>query len=97
MTPAALQQSARTDAAPPPGLSPEAATLWFIKANRWEEAHDIAQEIPGRTGSWLHGLLHLIEGDPGNAAYWFHKAGKPVRNPAEINSEWETIARSLTQ
>ena len=60
MTPAALLQSALTDPAPPPGLSPEALTLWLIKANRWEEAHDIAQEIPSSTGSWLHALLHLI-------------------------------------
>ena len=95
MTPAALQQSARTDAAPPPGLSPEAATLWFIKANRWEEAHDIAQEIPGRTGSWLHGLLHLIEGDPGNAAYWFARANRPAVPPAEIDAEWDRLAEAI--
>jgi len=80
----------------PTGLSPELQALWLCKRERWEESHIIAQDIHTPTGSWVHALLHLIEGDLGNAAYWFHKAGKPVRSPADINSEWETIARALT-
>lgn len=92
MTPAALLQSALTDPAPPPGLSPEAQTLWLIKAKRWEEAHHLAQDISTRTGSWLHALLHLIEGDTGNAAYWFARAQQPTIPHSGIDSEWERLA-----
>lgn len=92
MTPAALQQSALTDPAPPDGLPREAQTLWLIKAKRWEEAHNIAQDITTRTGSWLHALLHLIEGDTSNAAYWFARAQRPTVPPSEIDAEWDRLA-----
>jgi len=92
MTPAQLLQSAQTDPAPPPGLTPEATTLWLIKANRWEDAHQIAQDIPSRTGSWLHALLHLIEGDTGNAGYWFARAGRSAVPAPEIDQEWDRLA-----
>ncbi len=95
MNPAQLRQSAATDPTPPPGLSPEARTLWLIKANRWEEAHDIAQEIPSRTGSWLHALLHLIEGDAGNAGYWFARANRPAIPASEIDAEWDRLAGAI--
>jgi hypothetical protein len=95
MTSAQLLQSAQTDAAAPASLSPEATTLWLIKANRWDEAHDIAQEIPSRTGSWLHALLHLIEGDLGNAGYWFARAGRPAVPVSEIDAEWDRLAAEI--
>ena len=95
MTIPALLQSALIDAAPPPGLSPEGKTLWHIKANRWEDAHQIAQNISTRTGSWLHALLHLIEGDSSNAAYWFARANRPPVLPAEIDAEWDRLAQVI--
>jgi hypothetical protein len=95
MTPEELLHSARTDPAPPPGLSPEATTLWLIKAGRWEDAHNIAQEIPSPTGSWLHALLHLIEGDLGNAGYWFARANRPAVAPAGIDAEWQRLAAHI--
>lgn len=29
-------------------------------------------------GAWVHAWLHRIEGDPGNADYWYRKAGRPA-------------------
>ena len=92
MTPAQLLQSAQTDPAPLDILTPEANTLWLIKAGRWEEAHHIAQDIPSRTGSWLHALLHLIEGDTSNSAYWFARAGRAAVPETEIDAEWYRLA-----
>ena len=43
-------------------------------------------------GSWIHALLHVIEGDQWNADYWFSKAGKPSRKPKEIDALWLEIA-----
>jgi hypothetical protein len=43
-------------------------------------------------GSWLHALLHVIEGDQWNADYWFSKAGKPSHGPKDIDTLWEEIA-----
>lgn len=95
MTPAQLRLSAATDAAPPPGLSREARSLWLIKKGEWDKAHDIAQDIRTPTGSWLHALLHLIEGDLGNARYWFAEAGRPAKKPSQTDELWEEIAQAV--
>jgi len=92
MTAAELAASAKNDEAPPCGLTREGEALWQAKKGDWDEAHAIAQDIETPMGSWIHALLHLIEGDLGNAGYWFHRAGKPTRKPAEIDSLWDEIA-----
>ncbi|NLT69751.1 MAG: hypothetical protein GXX91_03535 [Verrucomicrobiaceae bacterium] len=95
MTMEAFLESIRESGDPPADLSEELRSLWLAKAGRWEESHDIAQEIPSATGSWIHGLLHAIEGDSGNAAYWFQKAGRPAIQKSEIDAEWDKIVRAL--
>ncbi len=95
MTAAALKESALSDATPPPGISQELLSLWFAKKDRWEDAHNIAQDIHTRDGSWIHALLHLIEGDTGNAGYWYARAGREPRGMKEIDAEWERIATHL--
>ena len=90
-----LISSVATDAAPPAELSPELTALWHTKADNWVQAHNIAQDIHTPMGSWIHALLHLIEGDIGNAGYWFSRANRPVRTPDEIDSEWIAIATEL--
>ena len=79
----------------PPSLSPELESLWHAKAGHWHAAHEIAQDIPSKTGSRIHGLLHAIEGDFGNSAYWYHRAESPSIRGQDIDQEWETLVRSL--
>ena len=95
MTIEELIRSAAEDAEPPEDLSPELKALWHTKADHWDTAHNIAQDIHTPTGSWIHALLHLIEGDIGNAGYWFRNAGKPVRSTDEIDALWNEIAAEL--
>ena len=95
MTVEELAASAQNDPQPPADLSEELQALWHAKADNWDEAHNIAQDIPSATGSWIHALLHLIEGDVGNAGYWFRKAGRPVRSIDEIPELWNEIAGEL--
>lgn len=95
MTPAQLKASAETAPQPPASLSPEAKALWFTKKGDWEAAHDIAQDIATPTGSWIHALLHLIEGDLGNACYWFVEADRPVKKPSQIDELWDEIAEEV--
>lgn len=94
MTLESFLESTQSDDAPPAELTPELKSLWLTRAGRWEEAHDIAQDIPTKMGSWIHGLLHAIEGDFGNSGYWFSRAGEPAISAEQIDSEWERIVRA---
>ncbi len=91
-----LSQSAVQDAQPPQGLSETARTLWFARAGRWDEAHDLCQDLPDPDGAWIHAWLHREEGDLGNAAYWYQRARKPTppRNK-DLADEWLEIAETL--
>lgn len=95
MTAAQLKQSAQADARPPVRLSRAAQALWFIKKGDWESAHAIAQDLETPVGSWLHALLHLIEGDLSNARYWFAEANRPTKTPAQIEALWDEIAEEV--
>ncbi|MCB1064043.1 MAG: hypothetical protein KDN20_14115 [Verrucomicrobiae bacterium] len=92
MTLESLKQSVESDSAPPDDLSDALRALWCARKGRWEEAHNIAQDMPSAMGSWIHAHLHLVEGDLGNAGYWYHRAGKPVGSPDRIDEDWEMIA-----
>jgi hypothetical protein len=48
----------------------------FRTGTAWERAHEIAQAHEGEAlFDAIHALLHRIEGDTGNAAYWDRRAG----------------------
>ncbi|RYZ20526.1 MAG: hypothetical protein EOP49_47570 [Sphingobacteriales bacterium] len=78
----------------PSGLSPILLSLWYEGKGDWDGSHNIAQDIHTSDGSWIHAYLHRKEGDPGNAAYWYRKAGKPIAS-GSFEKEWETIVKSF--
>jgi len=79
---------------PPAEPSLALAGLWWEAKGDWARAHESAQQDEGSHGSWVHAYLHRKEGDVGNAAYWYSRAGKPVsREP--LDAEWLSIARQL--
>jgi hypothetical protein len=92
----ALAVSAANDAEPPAGLDDVVRALWFAKAGRWDEAHDLCQDLPAPGGAWIHAWLHRQEGDYGNACYWYARAGKPAApRDGSLEKEWFEIARAL--
>lgn len=93
MTVDSFRQSLSADP-PPDGLTHALAGLWWDAKADWMRAHESAEQDEGANGSWLHAYLHRKEGDEGNAAYWYRRAGKPVcREP--LGAEWMRIVRSL--
>ena len=94
-TVAELLASVVNDDELPEGLSPELSALWLTKKDRWKEAHEVSQDIDTPLGSWIHALLHTIEGDLGNAGYWYNRAARPAIQVEQIDEEWGTIAEHI--
>lgn len=90
----ALAASAEAGGSAPAELSGPLQALWLTKADQWDAAHDVAQDLNSKMGDWIHALLHLIEGDIGNSAYWYTRAGKPQPSVDEIDAEWARIAEA---
>ncbi|GAB4320754.1 MAG: hypothetical protein Kow00127_13020 [Bacteroidales bacterium] len=42
----------------------------------WDQAHRIVQEINTRDAARIHAFLHRVEGDLGNASYWYRRASE---------------------
>jgi hypothetical protein len=81
---------------PPAGFTTALAGLWWAAKDNWDKAHAIVMDESGRDCAWVHAYLHRVEGDPGNARYWYKQAGKPAAIGA-IKSEWESIASELIE
>lgn len=75
-------------------MSPLLRALWQDAQGNWDAAHELAQDVETRDGAWVHGYLHRREGDGGNAAYWYRRAGKPVAS-GPLEAEWDDIATAL--
>jgi hypothetical protein len=70
--------------------------LWNESVHR---SHVLSQDIMSPTGSYLHGIMHRMEGDYDNAKYWFEQTGKhPIHSrlhfiKADViyDGDWEFI------
>ncbi|MGI9455201.1 MAG: hypothetical protein ACR2NU_01485 [Aeoliella sp.] len=49
--------------------------LDLAKEGKWEEAHELVQAHSDEYSCLIHGYLHRVEGDLGNAEYWYRRAG----------------------
>jgi hypothetical protein len=79
---------------PPADLAPALAALWWAGKGKWDKAHGIVMNDDGRDAAWVHAYLHRVEGDIGNAGYWYRQARRPAASgPPE--AEWDAIATAL--
>jgi len=81
-------------AAPAPDLNAPLAGLWWTAKGDWDRAHKIVQDESSREAAWVHAYLHRVEGDLGNAGYWYRQAGQPAAKDS-LEAEWERIATAL--
>ena len=50
------------------------AALDHLDKGDWDSAHKIVQNDESQTGCWIHGIVHVMEGDHNNARYWYERA-----------------------
>ncbi len=65
-------------------------------AGDWAQAHEIVQQDEADPmAAWIHAVIHKIEGDRGNAGYWYRRAGRPAGNGRDPHDELRDIRAEL--
>ena len=90
---AAFSQSLAGDA-PPHNLAAPLTALWWANKGDWDKAHKLVQDEESRDAAWVHAYLHRVEGDLGNAGYWYRRAQKPAAT-TPLDAEWAAIVAEL--
>lgn len=60
----------------------------------WQAAHTIVQSDESTDGCWVHGIVHVMEGDLDNARYWYDRAKRIFSKDAVM--EIAALRRSLS-
>ncbi|HUA37014.1 MAG TPA: hypothetical protein VMA35_01290 [Candidatus Sulfopaludibacter sp.] len=67
-------------------------------AGKWDAAHQLVQQYENdATAAWIHAVLHKIEGDLGNARYWYRRANRMDHVEDEPRAELTAIQTELRQ
>jgi hypothetical protein len=67
----------------------------FAMGPDWEAVHEICQAHEGEQAfDWGHALCHRIEGDDGNASYWYRRAGR--QRAGSIAEDWAVMRAAFT-
>lgn len=69
--------------------------LTHLRAGRWREAHNRVQDDGSELAAWLHGILHIQEGDLEDAEYWYGKANRHFRSRGTLDEELELFEAAL--
>ena len=85
-----------TQSKPPTGLLPPLAALWWAGKGQWDNAHQIVMDEDDQESAWVHAYLHRVEGDLGNAGYWYRQTQRPVPN-GPLPAEWDAISKTLLE
>ena len=61
-----------------------------LREGDWSKAHTLVQNDESALGCWAHGIVHLMEGDLGNARYWYRRAHRLF--PRDVDPSIEIAA-----
>src|SRR5215471_3911936 len=81
----------------PGGLDrmPLNTAIRHLKQGHWDKAHEIVQQDETKFGCWAHGIVHLVEGDLGNARYWYRRAGRPFPKDRDVDREVTALTLAI--
>ena len=67
----------------------------LLASGSWQDAHEIVQKEKSTTAAWLHGIVHILEGDLQNARYWYRKAEREFPGAEAVHSEISAARRAV--
>jgi hypothetical protein len=72
------------------------AAVDLALAGDWQGAHLVAQDHEGdELANWLHAIAHRMEGDLGNARYWYGRCGRRLREDVAVDVELRELRGAL--
>ena len=69
--------------------------LDHLAAGEWQKAHEIVQQEKSTMGSWLHGIVHILEGDRKNAQGWYRRAEREFPGMDAAQAEIAAARRAI--
>ena len=69
--------------------------LDLLEAGDWKAAHEIVQKDSSTLAAWLHGIVHILEGDLDNARGWYRKAERDFPGAGAANVEIAAARKSV--
>jgi hypothetical protein len=62
----------------------------------WQAAHRIVQDHGvDEVAAWIHAVVHRMEGDIGNARYWYRRCRRELREGVSTDAELREIDAKL--
>ena len=68
----------------------------LLAAGNWQQAHEIVQNEKSELGSWLHGIVHILEGDQSNAQGWYRRAQREFPGMDAAKDEIAAARRAVS-
>jgi len=68
--------------------------LDLLEAGDWKAAHEIVQKESSTLAAWLHGVVHILEGDLDNARGWYKKAKREFPGRDAVKQEIAAARKS---
>ena len=78
-------------------MMPIGTAIRYLKKGEWEKAHAIVQEDESKLGCWAHGIVHMQEGDLGNARYWYRRAHRVFPKTVDTRVEIAALAAAMKE
>jgi hypothetical protein len=72
-----------------------ATALAHLRRGEWQPAHAIVQADDSALACWAHGIVHALEGDVGNARYWYGRAQRAWPEPYDAGAELDALAAAV--
>ena len=76
-------------------IPPIVKAVRHLEQGQWKAAHALVQNDVTSLGCWAHGIVHMMEGDIGNARYWYRRAHRAFPRATEPSDEIAALVAAM--
>jgi hypothetical protein len=67
----------------------------LLASGDWKKAHEIVQKEKSTVAAWIHGIVHILEGDLDNARGWYKRAERDFPGADAAQAEIAAARRAV--